>query len=339
MNTGSLTYLPGVVGQIVTSDQEGSSFAFVSTEAAAEKAELDLWSAGPAAGGTVTPITQLTGKPVREYPGGVGGVDVPVARMSSDGSAVVFLSSSLVGLLGDFNSGTNLEQVYRYDVPANTLGCVSCAPAGVTPGSSAELSVLQANESMGGLASALNKLVGLVDERGISSDGDRIFFDTADPPVLRPNGKEAKRNVYEWENGTVYLLSSGKSPENSYFLDSSENGSDVFFATTDGLVPGDTDGAYDVYDARIPHEGDNPPPAAVPCEGSVCQGPPRVQSPLAAPPRATLPGSDNLTPAAKPAAKPKPKVTKCKKGFVKKKTKCVKKPKPKKAKKTDRRAK
>jgi hypothetical protein len=270
-------------------------------------------------------------------------VDVPVARMSSDGSAVVFLSSSLVGLLGDFNSGTNLEQVYRYDVPANTLGCVSCAPAGVTPGSSAELSVLQANESMGGLASALNKLVGLVDERGISSDGDRIFFDTADPPVLRPNGKEAKRNVYEWENGTVYLLSSGKSPENSYFLDNSENGSDVFFATSEGLVPGDTDAAYDVYDARIPHEGDNPPPAAVPCEGSVCQGPPRVPAPLGAPASATFSGLGNIAPepAAKPAVKPKPKATKCKKGFVKKKTKCVKNKKSKKAKKAsnDRRAK
>jgi hypothetical protein len=357
VNTGSLTYLPGVVGQIVTSSPNGSSFAFVSPEAAASSAQLDLWSAGPAAGGTVTPITQLTGKPVRGYgkSNEVMGVDVPVARMSSDGSAVVFLSSSLVGLSGDFNSGTNLEQVYRYDVATNTLGCVSCAPAGVTPESSAELSVLQANESGNGSYTVdRDKEVGLVDERGISSDADRIFFDTADPLVPQVTntrsttvGSEGRlelqgRNVYEWENGTVYLLSSGKSPRSSYFLDNSENGSDVFFATTDGLVPGDTDGAYDVYDARIPHPGDNPPPAAVPCEGSVCQGPPRVQSPLAAPPRATLPGSDNLTPEVTPPPPPKKttkKTVKCKKGLVKKKNKCVKKPKPKKAKKTDRRAK
>ena len=249
VNTGSLTYLSGVVGQIVTSSPNGSSFAFVSPEAGASSAELDLWSAGPG-GGTVTPVTQMNGKPSR------AGADVPVARMSSDGSVVVFMSG--LHLPGDFNSGTELEQIYRYDVPTNTLSCVSCPPHGVTPTSSAELSVLEANEG-GGLVAGLQKETGLVDESGISSDGSRIFFDTADPLVpqdtntgstvvgehgtIEPQG----RDVYEWENGTVYLLSSGKSTRSSFFLDNSENGDDVFFATTDGLVPGDTDGAYDVY--------------------------------------------------------------------------------------------
>jgi hypothetical protein len=346
VETSALTYLPGVVGQIVTSDQNGSSFAFVSPEAGAEEAELDLWS-GPG-GGAVIRITQMEGQPKGVFQG--SGADVRVARMSSDGSVVVFMTPLL--LPGHFNSGTELEQIYRYDVAEDTLGCVSCAPAGVTPTSEAELSVLEANEAGAGL----DIETGLVGERGISSDGSRIFFDTADPLVpqdtntgltifnrathrVEPQG----RDVYEWENGTVYLLSGGKSARSSFFLDNSENGGDVFFATTEGLVPGDTDGAYDVYDARIPHKGDNPPPAAVPCEGSVCQGPPRVPAPLGAPASATFSGLGNIAPepAAKPAAKPKPKATKCKKGFVKKKNKCVKaKNKGKKAKKAsaDRRA-
>jgi hypothetical protein len=346
VETSALTYLPGVVGQIVTSDQNGSSFAFVSPEAGAEEAELDLWS-GPG-GGTVTPITQMNGKPMGVFNG--VGADVRVARMSSDGSVVVFMTRLL--LPGHLNSGTELEQIYRYDVADNTLGCVSCAPAGVAPTSNAEMSVLEANERGAGL----DIETGLVDERGISSDGSRIFFDTADPLVPQATNTGATifnrftnsvepqgRNVYEWENGTVYLLSGGKSSRSSFFLDNSENGEDVFFATTEGLVPGDTDGAYDVYDARIPHPGDNPPPAAVPCEGSVCQGPPNVPSPLTPPASATFSGLGNIAPelAAKPAAKPKPKATKCKKGFVKKKNKCVKaKNKGKKAKKAsaDRRA-
>jgi hypothetical protein len=348
VETSALTYLPGVVGQIVTSDQNGSSFAFVSPEAGAEEAELDLWSAGPAAGGTVTPITRMEGKPKEVFRG--IGADVRVARMSSDGSVVVFMTPLL--LPGHFNSGTELEQIYRYDVPENTLSCVSCAPAGVTPTSDAEMSVLEANENGAGL----DIEAGLVDERGISSDGSRIFFDTADPLVPQDTNTGSKifnkhnrreepqgRDVYEWENGTVYLLSGGKSSRSSFFLDSSESGGDVFFATTDGLVPGDTDGAYDVYDARVPHLGDNPPSAAVPCEGSVCQGPPRVPAPLGAPASATFSGLGNIAPepAATPAVKPKPKATKCKKGFVKKKNKCVKaKNKGKKAKKAsgDRRA-
>ncbi len=313
LNTGSLTYLPGVVGQIAASDPDGSTFVFVSPEASAASAELELWSAGPD-GGTVTPITQMTGGVHKPLTPSLVGPDVPVARVSENGSAVVFMTSQQ--LPGGFNSGTGLEQIYRYDVPANTLSCVSCAPAGVTPTSSAEMSVLTSHEE----DTTLHREV--VDERGVSSDGERIFFDTADPLVpqatnagsyvvnnvsgaIEPQG----RDVYEWENGTVYLISSGNSPLNSYFLDSSENGDDVFFATAAGLVPGDTDGAYDVYDARVPHPGDNPPPAAVPCEGAVCQGPPNVPSPLTPPASATFTGLGNAAPSAepeqvKPEAKP-----------------------------------
>jgi hypothetical protein len=331
VNTGSLTYLPGVVGEIAASNTDGSSSVFVSPEASASQAELELWSEGPA-GGTVTPITQMTGK-VFLHGSTLAGPDVPVARMSTDGSVVVFMTSQ--HLPGGFNSGTGLEQIYRYDVPTNTLSCVSCAPAGVTPTSNAEMSPLKAHEG------GSTEDTGLLDERGMSSNGDRIFFDTADPLVpqavntgssvvhreaIEPQG----RNVYEWENGTVYLISSGKSPENSYFLENSEDGSDVFFATSEGLVPGDTDGAYDVYDARIPHPGDSSPPAAVPCEGSVCQGPQRVPTRLGPPASATFSGLGNIAPepAAKPAVKPKPKSkpAKCRNGFRRdeKKNKCVK---------------
>ncbi len=50
VNTGSLTYLPDVVGQIVATDTDGSAFAFVRPEAGASPPELDLWSVGPAGG-------------------------------------------------------------------------------------------------------------------------------------------------------------------------------------------------------------------------------------------------------------------------------------------------
>ena len=138
------------------------------------------------------------------------------------------------------------------------------------------------------------------------------------------------KDVYEWENGVVYLISSGKSPLDSFFLDNSENGDDVFFATAQGLVPGDTDGAYDVYDARVPQPGDNPPSVAVPCEGSICQGPPRVPSPLAAPASATFSGLGNPAPEPVVASPSKTKTTtktiRCRKRYVKRKGRCIKQP-------------
>jgi hypothetical protein len=326
LDTGVLTYLPNVVGRIVATDTEGTSFAFVRPEAGGEPAELDLWT-GPEAG-HVTPVTELPGPPSSNYIDQYSELKyVSEARMSSDGSVLAFVTNT--ALPGAFNSGPHTEpaipneQIYRYDAPANTLGCVSCPPHGVTPTGSATMDSAAPSYSQK-----------MVESRGMSDDGDRIFFDTPDPLVPQA-ANSGSTDVYAWENGVVYLISSGKSTHNSYFLDNSANGDDVFFATTDGLVPGDTDGAYDVYDARVPQPGDNPPPAAVPCEGSVCQGPPSVASPLAAPARATFAGSDNLVPEPIPAAtvtkKTTTKTTRCRKGFVKKKTKCVKKPKAKKS--------
>ncbi|HEU5481401.1 MAG TPA: hypothetical protein VFU90_16255, partial [Candidatus Tumulicola sp.] len=108
-------------------------------------------------------------------------------------------------------------------------------------------------------------------------------------------------DTYEWENGTVYLISSGASAEYSPFLDNSASGNDVFFATTDELVSGDNDGGFDVYDARVPRPGDKPPPAAVPCTGAVCQGPPSAPNLLGVPASAAFGGPGNLTPTP-PAA-------------------------------------
>ena len=66
-------------------------------------------------------------------------------------------------------------------------------------------------------------------------------------------------------------MSSGRSQDDSYFLDNSADGDDVFFATAEGLEAGDTDGAYDVYDARV-GGGFKKVDQAAPCAGDGCQG-------------------------------------------------------------------
>jgi hypothetical protein len=328
LNTGVLTYLPNVMGKIVATDTEGTSFAFVRPAAGGEPAELDLWS-GPGAG-RVTPVVQLP-----------GGEEVEPARISSDGSVLVFLTASEIPGFND-PASTHLgghgglfanEQIFRYDAQTNTLGCISCSPAGVAPGW-ASISILKEGLTSGYSAGD----AGVVEERGISSNGDRVFFqsDARLVPQVTNTGTtvpssehlgtiEQGVNVYEWENGVVYLLNAGKSGRDTYFLDNSESGNDVFFATTEELVPSDTDGGYSVYDARVPRPGDNPPATAVPCEGSVCQGPPNVPSPLTPPASATFSGLGNPTPeVTPPTPKTATKTVKCKKGFTKKNNKCVK---------------
>jgi hypothetical protein len=139
--------------------------------------------------------------------------------------------------------------------------------------------------------------------------------------------------------GCVGLISSGSSSEESAFLDASgkgpggEEGEDVFFMTASRLVPADVDDALHIYDAHecstavpCPPPPGSVPPACTTAESCRAASPPQpgIYGP---PPSATFSGEGNLAPAA-PAAVVKPKPTKCKHGFAKKRVKekelCVK---------------
>jgi hypothetical protein len=323
VNTDTVTYLPDVAGEILATDEDGSSMAFLRPEGGGQPAQLDLWTAG-AGGGTVTPVAQF-----------LGSGSISETRMSDDGSVLVFQTAQ--DLSGTFNTA-GFEEIYRYDVPANALGCVSCPPVGVTPRGSAAMSMLYSNE-VGALGIEYNPA--LVDERGVSANGARIFFESPDPlvpgdsntnsPEVFVDEEETEpqgRDVYEWENGVVYLISTGTSTRNSYLLDSSESGDDVFFATIQGLVPGDLDGGYDVYDARIPRSGEDTAQSASPCEGSTCQGAARTfEGPAMATNVPSAPGSGNPVPEAAAPSQPTKSAAKpieCRRGYVKRKGKCAK---------------
>jgi hypothetical protein len=281
-DTGGLDYLPGVaLGGIVTAAKDGSSFVFVNGSTSPR--ELDLWSAG-ANGGSVIQIAQLPG----------GGFVGP-GRLVAGDSVLVFQASAPIAGFNDAGG----EQIYRYDIKTNELGCISCPPAGIKPSGNAYLSAIDQYASRLGLSIHSADVVN--DARGVSSDGMKVFFDSPDPLVARDTNGQL--DTYEWENGNIFLISAGTSREYSLFLDNGESGGDVFFATEDELVEGDNDTGFDVYDARVPRPGDNPPPSAVPCSGDVCQGPPSVAELLGAPPSATFNGAGNI--AEQPASKSK----------------------------------
>jgi hypothetical protein len=250
--------------------------------------ELAVWTSG-AGGGQVTPITPLpspanVGRPFD------GLLDVSGGRASADGSVFVFRTNS--PLPGGLNDAGGFAQVYRYAL-ATGLSCVSCPPTGVIPSGDAHLSYNNPEEGVRANGS-LGEPMSTLDTRVMSSGGSRVFFDTPDPLV--PQDTNGRRDVYEWESGGVSLISSGKSTDNSYLLDSSASGADVFFSTDSGLVAGDVDDTYDIYDARIPRPGDNAPPSAAACEGDACQGV-SGEAPLpSAPASATFSGPGNLTP-------------------------------------------
>ncbi len=259
------------------------------------------------------------------------------ARVSGDGRVLLFRSRRKLTEY-DNGGPTCAEEVgsevpvpglcaefYRFDFDAKSLACVSCDPRGEAPTGSARLASLLPPTSRATLPAA-------VLGRNLSRDGKRIFFETPDALVARDtNGEKecpawgssvqqqssrACQDVYEWEapekgscseaspayapssGGCIYLISTGKSGEASFFADADLEGRNAFIFTYERLVGQDKDGLLDVYDARS--EGGLAAQGvaeAVPCAGEACK--PRGTAPPALP----APGSAGFTGPAE--SKPK----------------------------------
>jgi hypothetical protein len=195
-----------------------------------------------------------------------------------------------------------------YDADTQQTACVSCRPDGST-GGGASLPPARRNLS--------NRQIEAVTDVG------EVFFDTTVPLV--PADHNGTRDVYSYKNGKLTLISPGDGNFSASFADATPDGSDVFFLTEEPLVGQDTDGAVDVYDARVGggFPSQSPPPPPAPCIRSECGE--ADSGPLSSPPV----GSS----ASQPPAKPKKH---CPKGAharnVKGRTRCIKPTKHKKVK-------
>jgi hypothetical protein len=304
LESGELTYVPGVTPPLVQASHDGSQVLFENTTTT--PAQLELWRSGPDGGG-VTAIAELVhgGEIINGKP------TVNEAHFSESDSVVVFRTDAQATgteaqSSGGFNDG-GFDQIYRYEEASDKLDCLSCPPRGLTTSGNVHMSQNDNNnEPFEAFRGNGGEPTSTIEARGMAQDGSRVFFDTPDPLV--PQDVNGVRDVYEWENGVVYLISSGASSEEAFYLDNDDTGENVFFKTAAGMVPGDADGGSDVYDARMPRPGDNPQ-GATPCKGSVCQGPPSVPQLLGQPASETFSGEGNVAqaPAIAPAAKSKSK--------------------------------
>src|SRR5262249_36980649 len=137
-------------------------------------------------------------------------------------------------------------EVFRYDLPEDTIDCVSCNPTRA--------------RATGDASMARNGL-------SLTDDG-RVFFNSTE--ALAPRDLNGRKDAYEWSPKTKQpeLISTGGSPFDSNLLSASADGTDVFFFTRDTLVPQDKNGSLaKVYDAR--EKGGFPfLPDPVPCKAS-----------------------------------------------------------------------
>jgi Tol biopolymer transport system component len=215
------------------------------------------------------------------------------SRVTPDGHHLAFFASNF-----GFN-GENAKHAELFEYDAESGQLVAICRCGLSE---------FRQESTG---SYLNQLEGVFQyNRGISDDGARVFFDSTEPLV--PQDSNGQEDVYEYERagtpggsctgssatfnagsgGCLFLISTGTSTVSSYFADASPSGEDVFFGTSQQLVPADVDGAIDLYDARVDGGFSSPPEPS--CLGDACLNVP--SAPLDATPASlTFSGDGNVS--------------------------------------------
>ena len=289
----SLAQVDGVLG----ASGDGSYIYFVAEGVLASGATSGAENLYVDHNGTTTFIATLSGSDSSDWNFQL------TSRVTPDGTHVAFDSvQSLTGFDNtDANTGGADTEIFLYDTTAKTLVCASCNPTGNPIGSS------QLDAVEGGLLGGGNQYL----QHNLSDDGSRLFFDSSDD--LSPRDTNGVQDVYEYENGHDYLISTGTSDSFSTFLDASASGNDVFFVTRDQLVPQDTDGENDLYDARV--DGGFPAPSPVPpCTGDGCRSGTTPPPPAPTVATITFSGPSNPTPGA-PVAKVAVSSKKVLKGF------------------------
>jgi DNA-binding beta-propeller fold protein YncE len=209
-------------------------------------------------------------------------------QLNSDGDQAAFPSA--MALSGYENDGH--YEVFRFDATAPAgPECVSCSPTQAIPSTDASL--------------ASNGL-------SITEDG-RVFFNTGEGLVLRDSN--FKRDAYEWKEGKVELISSGHDRFDSGLLSVSADGTDAYFFTRDTLAVGDENGTLmKLYDARENGGFFVVPPEPECVASDECHG---AGSPTPPPPEigSASPGTGGQEET-------------CRKGFVKRGNRCVRKHRP-----------
>ena len=199
------------------------------------------------------------------------------AQVTPDGRYLAFMSYAQLTGYDNRSEGGRCEvahssacfEVYAYDLETGRIDCPSCNPGGGRPLGNSNLSLIRL-----AFGSAFPQ------PENLPADGEgRLIFESGD--ALSPTDTNGHvQDVYEWmpkgvgscerAAGCVALISSGHAANDSFFLNSTPSGRDVFFVTREQLLARDRDDLLDVYDARV--GGGIAEEITPPCGGEACRG-------------------------------------------------------------------
>lgn len=163
---------------------------------------------------------------------GAGEFDSGFAAVSADGNRVFVVTAERLDPSADTDGAVD---VYERDLSSETTALVSAGASACAPSC-----------GNGDFNATL---------RGLSADGSRAFFATAEKLVGADGDGALDIYAHDVPGGPTALISAGdagcapcgNSASAAVFAASSVNGDVVYFSTDEALVAADTDGANDVY--------------------------------------------------------------------------------------------
>lgn len=187
------------------------------------------------------------------------------AEATPDGRRLVFASRAAL-VASDTDQKIDL---YGYDAPTDTLKKLSAG-----------------NGDFDVLGAFSTHRVG--ESHYLSDDGEYGLFSTNEPLDVHDGNDAGDVYRWRWSDNSTALVSAGYGGQNPWFIPAavpigvSPDGKDLFIQTTVPIDDSDTNGQWDIYDARLdggfPRETPRPS-----CDGDECQGrataPPASQSP------------------------------------------------------------
>jgi hypothetical protein len=207
-------------------------------------------------------VTTLSGADGADW----SSTDLRPVQATPNGQFLVFQSAG--DLTPDQNGLPEAGQVFEYDAATETLVRVSHGQAGYGENGNSKIYPATIPSQYYRVAQTDTHYRALA----VSEDGSRVFFSSS--AALTPQALEGFSGVYEYSRGEVSLIAGGHdvvAPGATRLIGTDESGSDVYFLTTDRLLPQDHDASEDVYDARV-GGGFPQPMESAPCSGDACHG-------------------------------------------------------------------
>lgn len=195
------------------------------------------------------------------------------AQSTVSGEYLVFASYAKL----TSEAGGSGRKIYRYDTTTGRVVRVSLGEEGYD--SNGNAGAFDAHIAAPALDS--NVAQHMLGDRALTEDGSTVVFTTAAP--LSPRAVNGLPNIYVWHEGQVHMISDGSAQQEDAEPAITPSGRDIFFTSVAGLAPQDTDGARDLYDARIDGGFPASPAEEAPCNGGGCQTPLGLVPPLPLP--------------------------------------------------------